>query len=222
MNFANIQDRIRPAGNSTLHALIPVVTVLISGLVIILAVSPEYLMELHPLTLLLLAITCALPVWAWSQMLWWYTGRSISGAIVAKVTYILDVPEKRRTAYALALSELLKAVDILRFVPHENIANFVTVITIYIGAALCYLAGASPAAMYGCILGLGFLVWAVGLFVMRRSLRKIDVEPLREFWHELKNKDELLANINRHLERMEKALLSHAERHKPDSGHDSN
>jgi len=144
MNFASIQDRIRPAGNSTLHALIPVVTVLISGLVIILAVSPEYLMELHPLTLLLLAIACALPVWAWSQVLWWYTGRSISGAIVAKVTYILDVPEKRKTAYALALSELLKAVDILRFVPHENIANFVTVITIYVGAALCYLAGASP------------------------------------------------------------------------------
>jgi hypothetical protein len=90
------------------------------------------------------------------------------------------------------------------------------VITIYVGAALCYLAGASPAAMYGCILGLGFLGWAVGLFFMRRSLRKIDVEPLREFWHELKNQDELLANINRHLERMEKALLSNVNRHKAD------
>jgi hypothetical protein len=208
MNLSDMQNLLRPARESAWQALVPVATVLVSGLVIILAVSPDYLRELHPFTLLLLAVACALPVWAWSQLLWWYTGRVVSAALVAKITYVLDVPETRRAAYAFALSELLKATDFIRFVPHKHIADLVTVITIYVGAALCHLAGVSPAMLYAGILGLGVLVWAAGLFVLRRSVLSVDVEPLREFWQELKTKDDLLANVNRHLERMEKVLSS--------------
>jgi len=212
MNLGSLQDSIRPHRQSTLHALIPIFTVLISGLVIILAVSPQYLRQLHPLTLLLLAIACALPVWAWNQLLWWYSGRSVSAAIVEKLTYVLDVPQKHRRAYGIALSQLLKAVDVLRFLPHENIANFVTVIAIYAGAAVCYWAGASPAVLCLCIFGLSVFFWAAALIFLRRSLRKIDVKPLRELWHELKNRDELFADIGRHFERMEKTLLANLAR----------
>jgi hypothetical protein len=208
MNLGDIQNFLRPARESAWQALIPVATVLVSGLVIILAVSPGYLRELHPFTLLLLAVACALPIWAWSQLLWWYTGRSVSAALVGKITYVLDVPETRRAAYAFALSELLKATDVIRVVPHKHVADLVTVITIYVGAALCHLAGASPVTLYACILALGVLVWAVGLVVLRRSVSRVDVGPLRELWHELRTNDELLANVGRHLERMEKALSS--------------
>jgi hypothetical protein len=191
-----------------LQLLVPIVTVLISGLVIILTISPEYLRELNPVTLLLLSISCALPIWAWNQLLWWHIGRSVSGEIVAKMTYILDVPEERKKAYAFALSMLLKSLNVLRFIPYRDIANLVTVITIYAGGALCYLAGTSPAILYGGIMGLSVLFWIIGLFALHRSCRKIDVEPLRELWHELKNKDELLETINSHVERMEKLLVS--------------
>jgi hypothetical protein len=208
MNLTDIWSSIRPARESALHAVVPVATVLVSGLVVILAVSPDYLRALHPFTLLLLAVACALPVWAWNQLLWWYTGRSVSAVLVGQITYVLDVPEARRAAYAFALSELLKATDVIRFVPHKHVADLVTVITIYVGAALCHLAGASPATLYACILALGVLVWAVGLVVLGRSVRSVDVEPLRELWHELRTNDELLANVGRHLERMEKALSS--------------
>ena len=140
--------------------------------------------------------------------MWWHIGRSVSGEIVARMTYILDVPEERKKAYAFALSMLLKSLNVLRFIPYRDIANLVTVITIYAGGAFCYLAGTSPAILYGCIFGLSVLVWIIGLFVLHRSCRKIDVEPLRELWHELKNKDELLETINSHVERMEKLLVS--------------
>ncbi|MGB5726321.1 MAG: hypothetical protein WBM52_03825 [Thiogranum sp.] len=140
--------------------------------------------------------------------MWWHIGRSVSGEIVARMTYILDVPEERKKAYAFALSMLLKSLNVLRFIPYRDIANLVTVITIYAGGAFCYLAGTSPAILYGCIFGLSVLVWIIGLFVLHRSRRKIDVEPLRELWHELKNKDELLETINSHVERMEKLLVS--------------
>jgi hypothetical protein len=209
MNFSSIQQSFRPPRESSLQLLVPIFSVLISGLVIILTISPEYLRELNPVTLLLLAISCALPIWAWNQLLWWHIGRSVSGEIVAKMSYILDVPEERKKAYAFALSMLLKSLNVLRFVPYREIANLATVITIYAGGALCYLAGSSPATLYGCIIGLSVLVWIIGLFALHRSCRKIDVEPLRELWHELKNKDELLETIHGHVERMEKLLVSY-------------
>jgi hypothetical protein len=212
MNFSAIQQSIGPHRENNWQFLVPVVTVLISGLVIILAISPEYLRELNPVTLLLLSIACALPIWAWNQLLWWHIGRSVSGEIVAKMTYILDVPEVRKKAYAFALSSLLKSLNVLRFIPYRDIANLVTVITIYTGGAFCYLAGtSSPAILYGGITGLSFLVWIIGLFALHRSCRKIDVEPLRELWRELKNKDELLETVNSHIVRIEKLLVSKVE-----------
>lgn len=63
------------------------------------------------------------------------------------MTYILDVPEERKKAYAFALSMLLKSLNVLRFIPYRDIANLVTVITIYAGGAFCYLAGTSPAIL---------------------------------------------------------------------------
>ena len=158
--------------------------------------------------MLLLSISCALPVWAWNQLLWWHIGRSVSSEIVARMTYILDVPEGRKKAYAFALSRLLKSLNVLRFIPYRDIANLVTVITIYAGGALGHLAGISPAMLYGGIMGLSVLVWIIGLFALHRSCRKVDVEPLRELWQELKNKDELLETINSHAERIEKLLVS--------------
>ena len=217
MNLGSLKESIRPRRESGLQVLIPVVTVLISGMVIILAVSPAYLRELHPLTLLLLSVACALPVWALNQLMWWQVGRSISGAIVAKITYILDVAPARRKAYAFALSQLLKSLDVLRFVPYRDLANLATVITIYAGAAICYLTQCTPAMLYGWIIGLSAVVWLLGLFALHQSCRKIDVEPLRELWQELKDKDALLASINEHAVRMEKMLMATVVRGRADN-----
>ena len=212
MDFHFIQDSLRPSRESGAQLLAPVLTVLISGLVIILAASPQYLRELHPVTLLLLSVACALPVWALNQLLWWHVGQRISGEIVVKIAYVLDVPEPRRKVYGFALARILKSLNVLRFVPYRDIANMVTVIAIYVGCALCYLTAASAAMLYGCILGLSLCGWIGGLFALHRSCRAIDVEPLRELWHELKNKDELLATINEHAGRMEKLLMAQVAR----------
>jgi hypothetical protein len=191
-----------------MQVLLPVATVLISGMVVLLTVSPAYLRELHPLTLLLLSVACALPVWALNQLMWWQVGRSISATIVAKMTYILDVAPARKKAYAFALSQLLKSLNVLRFVPYRDIANLTTVITIYAGAVICYLTQSTPAMLYGWIIGLSAVVWLLGLSVLQHSCRKIDVEPLHELWHELRDKDALLATINEHAVRMERILMT--------------
>jgi len=136
MNLGSLKESVRPRRETGLQVLIPVATVLISGMVILLTVSPAYLRELHPLTLLLLSVACALPVWALNQLMWWQVGRSITGAIIAKMTYILDVAPAHKKAYAFALSQLLKSIDVLRFVPYRDIANLTTVTTIYAGAAI--------------------------------------------------------------------------------------
>jgi len=217
MNLGSLKESIRPRRETGLQVLIPVATVLISGMVILLTVSPAYLRELHPLTLLLLSVACALPVWALNQLMWWQVGRSITGAIIAKMTYILDVAPAHKKAYAFALSQLLKSIDVLRFVPYRDIANLTTVITIYAGAAICYLTECTPAMFYGWIIGLSVVVWLLGLFALQRSCRKIDVEPLHELWHELKDKDALLAMINEHLARMEKILIATVGRDRADS-----
>ncbi len=217
MNLGSLKERVRPRSETGLQVLIPVATVLISGMVILLTVSPAYLRELHPLTLLLLSVACALPVWALNQLMWWQVGRSITGAIVAKMTYILDVAPARKKAYAFALSQLLKSIDVLRFVPYRDIANLTTVITIYAGAAICYLTLCTPAMLYGWIIGLSAVVWLLGLLALHQSCRKIDVQPLHELWHELKDKDALLATINEHAVRMEKVLVATVGRGRADS-----
>jgi len=206
MNLSSLQQHLRPATESGWHALVPLVTVLMSGLVIILEVSPSYLQELHPLTLLLLSIVCALPVWALNQLLWWGIGRSVSGAIVEKLIYVLEVPEAHRQAYSFAFAELLKSMDVLRFLPYKNLANLLTVITIYVGAAIVYLLDGSVTHLVLSICGLSLLAWLGGLLGLHRALRRIDVEPLRGLWHQLRDQDELLAAVNSHFERMESLL----------------
>jgi hypothetical protein len=206
MNLSSLQQYLRPPEPSGWQALVPVITVLLSGLVIILEVSPAYLRELHPLTLLLLSVASALPVWALNQLLWWNIGRSVSGAIVEKMIYVLEVPEQHRRVYSFAFSELLKAVDILRFVPYQNLANLLTVISIYVGAAVIYVLDGSVIELAGCIVGLSLLAWVSGLLSLHLALRRIDVEPLRGLWHQLRDQDELLAAVNSHFERMESLL----------------
>ena len=59
--------------------ILPVLTTLISGLVIILLISPEYLRELNPFTLFLLSVACALPVWAFPHWLCFFRCSSGDG-----------------------------------------------------------------------------------------------------------------------------------------------
>ncbi|MCB1705274.1 MAG: hypothetical protein KDI17_10445 [Halioglobus sp.] len=207
MNLSHAQYLFRPRPEQGWHAAIPLFTVLVSGLVIILSIDPTYLRELHPVTLLLLSIACALPVWACNQLLWWHIGRRVSAAIVASICTILDVPDNRSKVYKLALTELLKALDVLRFVPYKEVANMATVVTIYLGAALCYLSGGSQLTLAAAIFSLSLFVWVCALAAMLRAIHKLDVQPLQELWREAKNRDEFVAAIHTHLDRMERRLL---------------
>jgi hypothetical protein len=86
----------------------------------------------------------------------------------------------------------------------------VTILTIYLGATIIYFTINSPALLYGTIFALSLIIWLGGWFALHRTSRKIDVEPLKNAWEQLKNNEELLANINEHFERIEKMVLSRA------------
>ena len=191
-----------------IDTVLPIITTLIAGLVIILSISPDYLRELNPITLFLLSIACALPVWSLNQLLWWYLGRKVSSELIGKVVFIFDVSGKEKKVLSFALSQLMKALDIMRFIPSKNIANLVTILTIYLGAAIIYFTSGSPALLYGIIFLLSLIIWLGGWYALHRTGRKIDVEPLKNAWEQLKNNEELLANINEHFERIEKMVLS--------------
>ena len=191
-----------------IDTILPLITTLIAGLVIILSISPDYLRELNPITLFLLSIACALPVWSLNQLLWWYLGRRVSAELVGKFVYIFDVSGKEKKVLSFALGQLMKALDVMRFIPSKNIANLVTILTIYLGAAIIYFTSGSPALLYGIIFSLSLIIWLGGWYVLHRTGRKIDVEPLKNAWEQLKNNEELLANINEHFERIEKMVLS--------------
>jgi hypothetical protein len=66
----SIRDLINPVHDHGEELLIWAGTTLVSGLIIIVSISPEYLSELNPFTLLLLSIACSLPFWALNQLLW--------------------------------------------------------------------------------------------------------------------------------------------------------
>jgi hypothetical protein len=193
-----------------IDTILPIITTLIAGLVIILTISPDYLRELNPITLFLLSIACALPVWSLNQLLWWYLGRKVSSELVGKVAFIFDVSGKEKKVLSFALGQLMKALDIMRFIPSKNIANLVTILTIYLGAAIVYFAFSSPALLYGTIFALSLIIWLGGWFALHRTSRKIDVEPLKNAWVQLRNNEELLGQINEHFERIEKMVLSRA------------
>jgi hypothetical protein len=193
-----------------IDTILPIITTLIAGLVIILTISPDYLRELNPITLFLLSVACALPVWSLNQLLWWYLGRKVSSELVGKVAFIFDVSGKEKKVLSFALGQLMKALDIMRFIPSKNIANLVTILTIYLGAAIVYFAFSSPALLYGTIFALSLIIWLGGWFALHRTSRKIDVEPLKNAWVQLRNNEELLGQINEHFERIEKMVLSRA------------
>ena len=203
MHFDDIKTFIHSDRNHMIDTVVPIIVTLVSGLIIIISISPEYLRELNPFTLFLLSIAAALPIWALNQLYWWHIGRQVSGRLTARIVMILDVSGKEKKALSFAISQLMKAIDIVRFIPSKNIANLVTVITIYLGAAASYFTAGSPARLYAYILLAGFFMWLFGLAILHRVSKKIDVEPLKEAWKQLKTNEELIAHINAHFEKLE-------------------
>ena len=208
IHLDDIKSFVHVDRDKRIDIILPVLTTLISGLVIILLISPEYLRELNPFTLFLLSIACALPVWAFNQLLWWHLGRRVSGEIIAKAAYIFTVSGKEEKVLSFALVQLMKAIDIMRFIPSKDIANLVTILTIYISAVVLYFTSSSPALLYGSIFSLSLIIWLTDLYILHRTSRKIDVEPLKNVWDQLKNNEELLMHINRHIEKVEKMIQS--------------
>ncbi len=208
IHLDEIKSFIHVDRDKKIDMILPVITTLISGLVIILLISPEYLRELNPFTLFLLSIACALPVWAFNQLLWWYLGRRVSGELVAKIAYIFAVSGKEKKVLSFALGQLMKAIDVMRFIPSKDIANLITILTIYLSGVVIYFTSNSPALLYGAIFSLSLIIWLVGLYILRRTSRKIEVEPLKDVWDQLKNNEELLMHINQHFERVEKMVYS--------------
>ncbi len=208
INIDDIKSFIHVERDKKVDMILPILTTLISGLVIILLISPEYLRELNPFTLLLLSIASALPVWAFNQLLWWHLGRKVSSELVAKMAYVFAISGKEKKILSFSLAQLMKAIDVMRFIPSKNIANLVTILTIYFSGAVLYFTSGSPALLYGIIFSLSLIIWLIGLFILHRTSRKIDMEPLKNIWEQLKNNDELLMHINQHIERVEKMIKS--------------
>ena len=208
INLEDIKAFVHTDRDKKIDTILPILTTLIAGLIIIISISPDYLRELNPFTLFLLSIACALPVWSLNQLLWWHLGRKVSSELVGKIGFIFDVSGKEKKVLSFALGQLMKAMDVMRFIPSKNIANLVTILTIYTGAAVLYFTSGSPPLLYGIIFALSLIIWLGGWFALHRTSRKIDVEPLKNAWEQLKSNEELLANINDHFERIEKMVLS--------------
>jgi hypothetical protein len=192
--------------NKTKDMILPIITTLISGLIIILSISPQYLRELNPLTLLLLSVASALPVWAVNQLLWLHLERRMTSQIVGRIVLAFDISVKEKKVLSFALSRLLKAVDIMRFIPSKDIANLVTIVTIYLGAVVVYFTSQSPAGLYITIFSFSLIVWLACLFVLHSYCQKIDVKPLKNAWEKLINNEELVGQISSHLERIERLI----------------
>ena len=216
INLDDLKTFVHNDQSTQKEMFLPIITTLISGLVIILSISPEYLRELNPFTLFLLSVASALPVWAVNQLLWLHLERRVSSQIVGRIVLIFDVSGKEKKVLSFALSRLMKTIDIMRFIPSKDIANLTTVITIYLGAVFVYFTGQSPASLYLVILSLSFLVWLVCLLVLQSYCKKIDVKPLKKAWEHLINNVELHDQINRHFERIEKLIQMRTGQEKPD------
>lgn len=188
--------------------ILPIMTTLISGLIIIIVISPDCLRELNPFTLFLLSVACALPVWALNQLLWWQLARKVSSELVGKVICVFDVSVKGKNMLALALTQLMKVIDIMRLIPSKNIANLVTIIAIYISVVVTYFTSGSPALLYGIVFFLCFIAWFIGLFVLHLASRKIDEKSLKFAWHQLKNNEEFMRHIDQKIEKIEQIVHS--------------
>ena len=208
LHLPNLKEIGSSSQNRAAELLIWLATTLVSGLVIIVSISPSYLRDLNPFTLLLLSVACSLPIWALNQLLWWQLARRVTAGIVQKLVFIIDVSDAHRKEFSFALSQLLNLLHVMHFIPHEKIANLSTVISIYISAAVFYFTSSSPAYLYVYIISISLVIWVVSLYFLHRAYRKIDTQPLRDLWRQFKNEDELLSVINRHFKRLEEILLS--------------
>ncbi len=208
VHFPNLKEIGSSHQKRGMELLIWVAATLLSGLIIIVTISPGYLRDLHPLTLLLLSIACSLPVWALNQLLWWQVSRRITTELVNKLVLIFDIADEHKKGFSFALSQLLKLIDIVRFMPHEKIANLITVIAIYISAAFVFLTASSPATLYLLTTAISLCAWLVGLALLQRVYRKLDTQPLQHIWRQMKDEDELLSTLNLHFRRLEETLLS--------------
>ncbi len=206
IHLDDLKAFVRNDRNTSKDMILPIITTLISGLIIILSISPQYLRELNPFTLLLLSVASALPVWAVNQLLWMHLERRVTSQIVARIVLAFDVSAKEKKILSFALSRLLKTIDIMRFIPSKDIANMVTIITIYLGAVIVYFTVQSPARLYITILSLSLIIWLVCLFVLHRYCQKIDVKPIKKAWEQLISNDELIGQINKHFETIEKLV----------------
>lgn len=206
INLDDVKAFVHNDRNTKKDMFLPIITTLISGLIIILSISPAYLRDLNPFTLLLLSVASALPVWAVNQLLWLHLERSVTSQIVGRIVLVFDISVKEKKVLSFALSRLVKAIDILRFIPSKDIANLTTVITIYLGAVFVYFTDQSPARLYLFILFLSLVVWLVCLLVLRSYCKKIDLKPLKKAWEQLINNEDLRDQISRHFERIEKLI----------------
>ena len=202
----SIRDLINPVHDHGEELLIWAATTLVSGLVIIVTISPEYLSELNPFTLLLLSIACSLPFWALNQLLWWHISKSITAELVQKIVFIADVSESHQKELSFALRQIFRLADVIRFVPYQKIGNLVTVISIYVSCGIYYFLKSSPAVLFLLALVMGIVLWLSGLYALHAACRKIDAEPLRALWHKVREHDEIAGEINRQFKRMEEIL----------------
>lgn len=220
IHFDDIKAFVHTESDKKTEAILSIITTLISGLIIIVTLSPEYLRELNPFTLFLLSVSCALPVWAFNQLLWWYLGRSISGEIVSKLVFVFDMTGPEKKVLSFILSRLMKALDIMRFIPARNIANLVTIIAIYGGAVIFYFASGTLPLLYGTIFFISLFIWLTGILIVKRTSSKVDVVHLKMAWDNLKRNEELLMHINQQFERIERLVMpetkAHPKRYEPE------
>jgi len=194
--------------STKMDMILPAITTLISGLIIILSISPQYLRELNPFTLLLLSIASALPVWAVNQLLWLHLERRLGSQVIGRIVLLFDISVKEKKVMSFALTRLMKAFGVMRFVPTKDIANLVTIVTIYFGAAFVYFTQQSPARLYITILALSLLIWLVCLCVLQRYCQKIDIKPIKKAWEELITNDELIGHISQQFASIEELVRS--------------
>jgi hypothetical protein len=207
VNFSTpIRDIINPVHNHGEELLIWAGTTLISGLVIIVSISPAYLSELNPFTLLLLSIACSLPFWALNQLLWSQISKSITAELVQKIVFIADVSNDHQKQLSFALGQIFRLADVIRFVPYQKIGNLVTVFSIYLGSGIYYFLNSSPAVLFLLALAISIVLWLIGLYSLHAICRKIDAKPLRALWQKLKEHDEFAQEIHRQFKRMEEIL----------------
>ena len=206
IDFDDLKALVRTNRSTQMEMLIPIITTLISGLIIILSISPQYLLELNPFTLLLLSIASALPVWALNQLLWLHLERRMTSQVVARIVMAFDVSVKEKKVLSFALSRIMKPIDIMRFIPSRDIANFVTILTIYLGGVIVYFSSTSSVVLYLSIFSLSFAVWLICLCLLHNYCNKIDVRPIKKVWEQFINNEELFGQVNSLFERIEKLV----------------